>query len=421
MRDRLLTLAGGIAAILLVIGIFSSGAPDPGGKRSLPNSQDHGDAGYAGLYRWLSTSGIPLHSLRHRYTHLQQAGLSETGNLLIIVLPQSIEMRFREREALQDWLRQGNSLLLMLRADIASLPSFGEQTIGLLANLGLAPHWESDEPDETKDDAGQIEKEDQDTHTEKMSSTVLKPKIQHPLLDGIREVRLADTVAPCHCLHFDQLENNGESVLLPLLSGKSPAVLALVAPTHSSWLGLHAEMFANASLGLADNAQLAANLVQTSLGPGGSVIFDDLHQGLSNLYDPDAFFSDSRLHASLGLLLAGWLVYLVGFSNRFGPLQVPRRPVSQADYLETAAGFYPRSLNTVMLTQRLQQQFDRRMCQLYRCAEAGAARQMLQHDPRVPGPLIEALNESEERLQRLGRADPVSYHNLTLKVEEALS
>ena len=48
-------------------------------------------------------------------------------------------------------------------------------------------------------------------------------------------------------------------------------------------------LLSNRALGSADNRRFVANLVRWHVAPGGAVIFDDMHQGLSILYDPDAF------------------------------------------------------------------------------------------------------------------------------------
>src|SRR5579863_2212157 len=57
-----------------------------------------------------------------------------------------------------------------------------------------------------------------------------------------------------------------------------------------------ASPFSNAAIGMTDNAQLLANILAWSLGPAGTVIFDDVHQGLTEYYDGKAFFADPRLH-----------------------------------------------------------------------------------------------------------------------------
>ena len=62
------------------------------------------------------------------------------------------------------------------------------------------------------------------------------------------------------------------------------------------WISGYAELFSNAALGGGDNARLLANIVAGSLGLDGRVIFDDMHQGLTEVYDPKAFFGDARLH-----------------------------------------------------------------------------------------------------------------------------
>ncbi len=54
------------------------------------------------------------------------------------------------------------------------------------------------------------------------------------------------------------------------------------------------------------------------MGADGHVIFDDMHQGAASVYDADAFFGDSRLHASFWWIIALWLVWVLG-STRLPP------------------------------------------------------------------------------------------------------
>ncbi len=55
-------------------------------------------------------------------------------------------------------------------------------------------------------------------------------------------------------------------------------------------------LFTNRAIGLADNAKLLANIVSVNVGEKGTVLFDDVHQGISSAYDPNRFFSDRRLY-----------------------------------------------------------------------------------------------------------------------------
>jgi hypothetical protein len=85
-----------------------------------------------------------------------------------------------------------------------------------------------------------------------------------------------------------------------------------------------ASLFSNRALALEDNARLLANIVASTLAPGGSVIFDDEHQGLSATYDPAKFYKDRRLYATLAIVAAAWLVWVLGGTQLPAPaVQIP--------------------------------------------------------------------------------------------------
>ena len=110
-------------------------------------------------------------------------------------------------------------------------------------------------------------------------------------------------------------------------------------------------LFSNRALGLGDNARLLANLVAHSVGREGVVLFDDGHQGLAPRYDPQQLFGDRRLHLSIGLVLALWLLWVLG-RRGCAPavVEVAPRP---AELLRAAGGFLARVLPTAAAARRL--------------------------------------------------------------------
>jgi hypothetical protein len=80
-----------------------------------------------------------------------------------------------------------------------------------------------------------------------------------------------------------------------------------------------ASLLSNRALGLEDNARLLANIVAATTIAGGSVIFDDEHQGLSAAYDPAKFYKDRRLYATLAIVAAVWLVWVLGGTQLQAP------------------------------------------------------------------------------------------------------
>ena len=70
-----------------------------------------------------------------------------------------------------------------------------------------------------------------------------------------------------------------------------------------------------------------------------------MHQGLSSLYDASALLRDARLRYTIWFVLAGWLVYVLGGSNRLAPPRSPRSVPKQGDFVGAAGGFMARRLD----------------------------------------------------------------------------
>ena len=114
MKDRLVTLAGALLALLTVGVLLFPSTGGPNAESSSPTTADRGHYGLAGLKRWLSEENIPSVSFRKRYDSLLgDPALSDTGNLLILSLPQKLPARERELNDLYNWLAAGNSVLVL--------------------------------------------------------------------------------------------------------------------------------------------------------------------------------------------------------------------------------------------------------------------------------------------------------------------
>jgi hypothetical protein len=119
-------------------------------------------------------------------------------------------------------------------------------------------------------------------------------------------------------------------------------------------------LFTNRALGLADNAKLLANIVGVTVGPKGAVLFDDLHQGLSAAYDPAKLYSDSRLYATVGILAAVWLCWVLGSTQlrlRGLRVSVPR----EAELVQVTGSFLSRVLTVDAGALGLFEHFFRRL------------------------------------------------------------
>ena len=82
-------------------------------------SSEPGADGYLGAWRWLQAEHIPVASLRYRYDRLAAAELSGAGggNVLITSLPQRLPYQLAEWQALERWINDGNTLVVMAALD----------------------------------------------------------------------------------------------------------------------------------------------------------------------------------------------------------------------------------------------------------------------------------------------------------------
>ena len=115
-------------------------------------------------------------------------------------------------------------------------------------------------------------------------------------------------------------------------------------------------LFTNRALGNDDNARLFSNIVAASVARGGAVLFDDLRQGLSASYDPARFYKDPRLLKTLLIVLATWLVWVLG-STRLRAPAIARHDPSEAELLRRAGDLVARTVAPHLTAQRLFDQF----------------------------------------------------------------
>jgi hypothetical protein len=119
-------------------------------------------------------------------------------------------------------------------------------------------------------------------------------------------------------------------------------------------------LFTNRALGLAANARLLANIVGTTVGPKGAVLFDDMHQGLGAAYDPARFYGDWRLYETVGILAALWLCWVLGATKlRLPGLRAPAP--REAELVHATGGFLARVLTPAAGALGLFDHFFRRV------------------------------------------------------------
>jgi len=333
MKDRLVTAAGALLALVASIAILVADRPPP---ISSPTSSDSGPNGYSALQDWLAEAGIPVASLRSRID--QESLEMDRGDLMITTMPHRIRMRPEETNYLKAWVGHGNTLLVM--AALNDQPNWAGQTAtktfrGDVAELtGL--QFEAVE----RGTGGDIRV----GMPGRQTPIVLNAFQGHPLnrnsetFEGVTDnpTRIWSTMPLSGRLRLRLAEEADHEPVaawhLPFGSG------------HILFVGL-GSMLTNRAIGRADNRQLVVELIR-HLVPG-RVIFDDKHQGLSSAYDPSAFYRDPRLHISVLFVLGFWMVYMVGSWNRLAPPR-PETPVpGQQDFVRAVGGFLARKVDPV--------------------------------------------------------------------------
>jgi uncharacterized protein DUF4350 len=181
-------------------------------------------------------------------------------------------------------------------------------------------------------------------------------------------------------------------------------------------------LFSNRALGKADNARLFANLIAASLGPDGQVVFDDEHQGLSDDYDPARFYRDARLYATLGVVVAVWLAWVLGATR----LQTPRARSAaprEAELVRTTGLYLARVLRPAAAARRLLEQFLERLGSATGQSGSGAAPlwKWLEDHPRLGHGEARQLREWHAAALANRRVPLIRLHNLIVHTERQLA
>jgi hypothetical protein len=431
MRERLVTLGCALGALLVFATLFLHGEQLGGQQAAPPTTVEHGGNGLAGALGWLEEEGIAAVSLRERFDTLtQRRELPPAGNLLIVSLPVTTAFSRGELRALDDWLRAGNTLLVL--AAIADKPAWargGVFWVDLQDLTGL-----SYEPVRLRS-ATAAESPKRADLVALMSAaarplasperTTLVANRPHPYLDGVAAAS-AWSDYPWRVLPWQtwavkvprdgfvfalaRQRETGEGVLWTRPNGAGTVIVSGFA-----------SLFSNRALGLSDNARLLANIVAASLGPHGAVLFDDEHQGLGIAYDPAKFYRDPRLYKTLGVLLMMWLVWVLGGTR----LRLPTHRASaprEAQLVRVTGGFLARVLKPAAAARRLFEHLQRRLAgRSGEAALAGGLWERLEHQPRITRSELEQLRAWYAQAYHGERVPLKRLYNLIVRVERRLS
>jgi len=390
MKDRSITFIGALLSVLVVVMLIMPPTDPSKARVSKPTSTDRGEFGLKGLKTWADANQIPTLSLRKRFdAFVDEQTTSPTGNLLITSLPHKDKRNDDEFDALSQWLEDGNFILVMAahddRPDWAFINQgsfYGLEEVGMdfeefepeseyIDESAVTTDNESDDK-ENKLDIAETIREMREL-TKERESISFKSANPHPLLRNVDRVETTyHDRWPVENTILKGMEENRFALPLLQQEGEKENVFWEVRQGKGgAWVSSYPDLFGNVTLGKADNARLFANIVNVALGDNGTIIFEDFRFGLSELYNPDAFFADRRLHYTLFFLGALWIVYALGRTNRLAPVVEQERKTQAADFVGAMAGLHARRSDRRSIRQGLLKQFFNRVRQRYNLPRNG--------------------------------------------------
>jgi hypothetical protein len=442
MRERLVTLACALAALALFYALF---APKPelrDTQMSRPTSAESRANGYLAAHRWLESTGVRVVSLRERYGALNgkppaadthaEARFAPKGNLLITTLPQRFDGRYGERRQLLDWVEAGNTLLVM--AALGDTPEWSmspppsitlTRALTGFTGVEVSPVLHEPRKDDEDDEASKLDGErlrdmvNARRRLDPPERTELLPNRDHPLFAGVRQL-MAESEYPADDWYARVPEGKFVLTLARERGSQAEAFWIRRAGEGSILVSAYASLFTNQMLGEQDNARLLANIVAQTVGPGGAVIFDDMHQGLSTLYHPETFFGDKRLRYTILLLLALWFVWVLG-GTRLRAARPPQPAPGEGTLLRATGGFLARVLRPVDAGRRIFELFFNDLRRHLGEPQNGEPLWgWLERRPQLSSADLAALRSMHVRLAAGRSVDLKNLHSHILRVQEQI-
>ena len=434
MKDRLITLLGAFIAFYILFRLLFPQVDFTQEKISFPTTEDHGKYGLAGLYHWLDKAQVSLYSLRERYDTLaNNPQLAERNNLLITSLPHRSQSQNNELQQLQTWVNAGNHILLL--AAMSDWPQWADRNmdgtlVNMLERFGVRISSEDDEekPDENESDDEKAETTATAVELDKVLNPVteiriLKPAVSHPLTQGVTAINSIWLSSEGLQWHLKgKRDTRSCLVLLRDQADQSPAMWMSFYGDGKILITRHSDLFGNLTLAEADNAVLISNIIQHLVGQNGKVIFDDMHQGLSVTYDPEAFFHDPRLHHTLLFLLALWIVYVMGYTNRFGYVQNNVTRLHLHEHIRAIGNLFARRLHTSAVAMRVARHFFNDVRSFYGLPQNGEpVWELLGHNAAIKPSVLQRAQVLYQRATQHKRINLVIFVNILKTIRRELS
>lgn len=413
MRDYLVTAGGAVLAVLLVVAILYQ--PSPQQQLSRPASTDSGADGYLALQRWLELSAVPSFSLRTPLSELDdKPELAARGNVMILTMPFLQPLQDGDAVVLNRWIRRGNTVLILAALNDSPAWILNTPTGSFMNDVAALTDLYFESAVDEQGEPISVGALFQQTPVE------LRASQSHPLLEGVSSLSgVSDSPAAIWLADISAVPEPMLALAVEQELG-FPALWLMQRGEGHMVVSAAASLFGNRVLDAADNGQFLRQLLAYHLRPGGSVIFDDYHQGLSEIYDPEAFYSDQRLHITIAFLLAFWLVYLVGSSGRLiGVLQSPAAP-QQVDLVRAIAGFMSRKMSRRETGRALVQNW---LDELTRTGQIGAGDPWVQlaQMPLVDPDLLRSIEQDYRRLNGGKNVQLLQLHQKIVTLKRMLA
>lgn len=410
MNERLITAGGALLALLLIVGMFMQPGSEPSLTR--PTSAELGPNGYRILDAWLAAEGVPVRSVRERLSFLTED--DTTGNVFLTTLPHERPLHEDEIVELLSWTARGNTLLI-------------------LAALNDTPEW-SLLPDSSPviEDLQQLAGITFEAASDEQGDMLLLGELFQQ-----SEIEL-QVVSPDHPLTRDvsaltASTDSTASVWIPTtdsVSPGSPFIRETSTGLDAGWLDNHGSghivtlavgsIFTNRALTDTDNRELLANVVHWHMKPGGRVLFDDFHQGLSNLYDPEAFYSDDRVGTTILFILLFWFVYVIGTQNRLGSLRPSSTAPRQGEFVTALGGFLARKVGRLDTARLMFERWFEELRERGMLHQDASPWTCLADSPLVDSRDLTGLRSIHEHMLSGGKVDLRQLHNQIQSIREAL-
>jgi hypothetical protein len=405
-----------------------------------------------GLWNWLEREHVKVVSLRDRYATLKgDASLAETGNVLIVTMPFRTPLRSSEVQPFRAWIERGNTVLLLAALDdtpewlkTADQADF-QNELTILTGLRFAtPRAVAAERSRQRgatngaDGADDAEREAEAGEKPQIpppaaaaarsrrapiparTAIELAPAADHPLLKGVESLHgYSDDVSEVWVLR-DRVRTKLILHLATETSTDVDAFWQIPLAGGQLFVAASGSLLANRNIGEGDARVLVRNLLRYHLGPGGAVIFDDMHQGLTSLYDPAALLRDDRLWHSIWFVLVAWLVYILGSSNRLAPPKTARSVPRQRDFISAAGGFMARRLDRRAAGQLLMDEWLDEVRRSRRLPPGAAVWAELEATPTLARLVYAELHSLHSTLADGRAVDLVRLHNTLKEAREAI-